>query len=506
MLKNVLGGSGGSVAAAGSDTEIQYNNAGVLGASSSLVWSSGLTASAPTATDIPTTIKGAASQTGNLTEWQNSAGTVLAKVEDDGSFDIGSTPTFRANVSNDRVSLGTTTASGVLNIGGDRIVTFVGGNASITNSSATTYTASIHTFQTGDIRVNADVDGAAVNIVPKDTSEKPLSLKQYTAGTTTMVGIYDSSGTQTMGLTTSGLTQAGAGSGIARFDVAHTVAPTSADGDGVGLTLQTENNSGTLTDVAYLDAVYDDISLHQASLRFSLKDDSGAGSTPSEVARFSHDGLLGINNSSPGARLDMILGASTEKGAIIKAAASQTANLTEWQNSSATVLSSVAADGNISVPDEAYGAGWNGSTEVPTKNAVYDKIEALSASAWTSWSPTYGGANGLTLTGTPTTTEAYYREIEAASGETTCEFYLLASVTTNASGGSLKVSLPVATSITNETQVGVGHRRSGGWTTRQALICAKQGTNIFCEAEGGTAWSASTTYGTVTIFGQYRVY
>lgn len=32
-----------------------------------------------------------------------------------------------------------------------------------------------------------------------------------------------------------------------------------------------------------------------------------------------------------------------------------------------------------SVPDEVYGAGWNGSFEVPTKNAVYDKIELLSA-------------------------------------------------------------------------------------------------------------------------------
>lgn len=30
-----------------------------------------------------------------------------------------------------------------------------------------------------------------------------------------------------------------------------------------------------------------------------------------------------------------------------------------------------------SVPDEAYGSGWNGSVEVPTKNAVYDKIETL---------------------------------------------------------------------------------------------------------------------------------
>jgi len=32
---------------------------------------------------------------------------------------------------------------------------------------------------------------------------------------------------------------------------------------------------------------------------------------------------------------------------------------------------------DISVPDEAYGAGWNGSVEVPTKNAVYDKIQTL---------------------------------------------------------------------------------------------------------------------------------
>lgn len=35
----------------------------------------------------------------------------------------------------------------------------------------------------------------------------------------------------------------------------------------------------------------------------------------------------------------------------------------------------------VNVPDEAYGAGWNGSTEVPTKNAVYDKIETLATTA-----------------------------------------------------------------------------------------------------------------------------
>jgi hypothetical protein len=29
------------------------------------------------------------------------------------------------------------------------------------------------------------------------------------------------------------------------------------------------------------------------------------------------------------------------------------------------------------IPDEVYGAGWNGKLEPPTKNAVYDKIETL---------------------------------------------------------------------------------------------------------------------------------
>ncbi len=37
--------------------------------------------------------------------------------------------------------------------------------------------------------------------------------------------------------------------------------------------------------------------------------------------------------------------------------------------------------GDVSVPDEAYGVGWNGSLEVPTKNAIYDKIETVVAGA-----------------------------------------------------------------------------------------------------------------------------
>lgn len=37
--------------------------------------------------------------------------------------------------------------------------------------------------------------------------------------------------------------------------------------------------------------------------------------------------------------------------------------------------------GDVTVPDEVYGAGWNASLEVPTKNAVYDKIETIGTTA-----------------------------------------------------------------------------------------------------------------------------
>ena len=72
--------------------------------------------------------------------------------------------------------------------------------------------------------------------------------------------------------------------------------------------------------------------------------------------------------------------------------------------------------GNLEVPDEAYGVGWNGSTEVPTKNAVYDKIQTLSGgddvlveNATTTGTYDVDWENdtwNLTLTGNTTLTES----------------------------------------------------------------------------------------------------
>ena len=60
-------------------------------------------------------------------------------------------------------------------------------------------------------------------------------------------------------------------------------------------------------------------------------------------------GEVGINNSSPGAMLDIVSRASTVKGEVIKGAASQSANLLEIQNSSSTILDVVDSAGKVGI-------------------------------------------------------------------------------------------------------------------------------------------------------------
>lgn len=71
---------------------------------------------------------------------------------------------------------------------------------------------------------------------------------------------------------------------------------------------------------------------------------------------------------------------SDRYGLRVQGHASQSVNIAEFSIGAAAALSGVKSTGHIFVPDDAYDAtGWNGNTEVPTKNAVRDKIESLSA-------------------------------------------------------------------------------------------------------------------------------
>ena len=95
-----------------------------------------------------------------------------------------------------------------------------------------------------------------------------------------------------------------------------------------------------------------------------------------EKMRIDNNGNVGIGTTTPAAKLQVNTGTSTTIGQIIKGAASQSANLTEWQNSAGMVVAAVNAAGNISINpgstnvsnitlfNSTYGIGMDGGSLV----------------------------------------------------------------------------------------------------------------------------------------------
>lgn len=86
-------------------------------------------------------------------------------------------------------------------------------------------------------------------------------------------------------------------------------------------------------------------------------------------------------------------------------------------NTDKAELTGATFTGDIIVPDEAYWVGWNGSLEVPTKNAIYDKIETM----WGGGATTF-----LWLTDTPSSyTGQALKVVQVNSWETALQFVTL---------------------------------------------------------------------------------
>lgn len=114
------------------------------------------------------------------------------------------------------------------------------------------------------------------------------------------------------------------------------------------------------------------------------------------VGSFYPESIVYCSNGDAGSPCLAIASGGAWKGVTIGAAVSATNPIGPY-----LPLSGGTLTGDLIVPDEAYDAtAWNGSLEVPTKNAVRDKIEAIVGGA--------GSASSTTqvLTGTDTSTYA----------------------------------------------------------------------------------------------------
>lgn len=112
-------------------------------------------------------------------------------------------------------------------------------------------------------------------------------------------------------------------------------------------------------------------------------------------------------------------------------------------NAGVTVDGVLLKDSEVTVADEVYGSGWNGSLEVPTKNAVYDKIESLSVLAAGTYTPTL--TNVANLDGS-TAYECQYLRVGAT---VTVSGRVDVDPTTTTATTQLGISLPVASNFGN---------------------------------------------------------
>lgn len=170
-------------------------------------------------------------------------------------------------------------------------------------------------------------------------------------------------------------------------------------------------------------------------------------------------------------------------------------------------LSGGTLTGDLSVPDEAYGSGWNASVEVPTKNAVYDKIETIGTAGrligrqtFTSGSGTYtptagtgsviiemvgggGGGSGISSPGASNGSKA-------ASGGGAV--YVRKRLTANFSGGSYSVGAGGAGGASGANSGAAGN--SSTFTDTAATVYT---------AAGGVAGGFSAGTSTFPILGAF---
>lgn len=113
------------------------------------------------------------------------------------------------------------------------------------------------------------------------------------------------------------------------------------------------------------------------------------------------------------------------------------------------------------VPDEVYGVSWNGSFEVPTKNALYDKIETLSGGG-NSFNDIYIDQSGGTsdtygvLSGTINGSNALFTVSQSVYATGTLKVWLNGQLMTQGSGEDFVETTPASGTFTFNTAPATG--------------------------------------------------
>jgi hypothetical protein len=315
-----------------------------------------------TSSTIPLVIKGATSQTADLQQWQNSAGTVLTSISSAGNLNIGSTSYDSAYAAKAQISSTFYAMSSNAPIGGlyllssDAVAADVGGMVSfggLYSGSSQTRWAAI-----GGLKENA-TSGQYGGYLSLGTRTNGAG------GVTERMRINSAGNVLVNGFTAStvGLTVKGASSQIANLQEWHNNAGTVlAKVNATGQFIAVGDNLNNFQSIGASSTAYNGftVSTNTNGANYVMGT-AGASETSFGVAnsfyiydgiagvmrlRINSSGLVGINTVAT-SQLHVNNSTSANVGLIVKGAASQTANLQEWQDSTGAVLVSVQANGYI---------------------------------------------------------------------------------------------------------------------------------------------------------------
>jgi hypothetical protein len=255
-------------------------------------------------------IQGLASQTANLQEWQNSSGTVIAKVSSDGTITSGNiTSTAYAFLT------GTTYAYNV--------------------ASAADYGATMMQFNSGkNLAITANT-----TITSQTTSTVGLIVKAIASQSANLQEWQDSSGASKAYLSING-----------HFVAQRVYAPDS-------LYVVSTGGPGTVNIETYANNGIGVIIKGKSSQTADLQQwQNSAGTVLAKLSAYGDfiipDARVAIGASSVLANTFIFANTSyaSYTPIVVRGAASQTANLTEWQNSVGTVLTKINSSGVLTAP------------------------------------------------------------------------------------------------------------------------------------------------------------
>lgn len=132
---------------------------------------------------------------------------------------------------------------------------------------------------------------------------------------------------------------------------------------------------------------------------------TGAGGNENQLYLATND-RIGINTGAPAAQLHVLSGSSSNPVVIIQGASSQSANLTNWEDSSNSVMASIGSDGKLSILDSggttaslghigAFGVG--GELRIKDTRASGKEASLLVGTSGTSFSADNSGYFGIEI-------------------------------------------------------------------------------------------------------------